>query len=306
MSIFAEYGGRSSYYTANELDRLQNPEKYNYTQEQYDAFSSQVQKKFDARQAADDASQDAIPFSYVGRGSGSTNPAFSFAGYSGHTSGGTAGNVNLGGLAGIFGGGSTTETTGGSGENQDGPDRGPGGGGPGGPGEGETQHRADGGVIYPVQHMEAGGMIASPYANPMKQQMGTTMQTMEQPLPQMSRGPEMGGVGGMFQNMQQQFGQQMRQMESSPLKVYGNYLNQTYTSPQAAEMQAKVTEFVDLVDQAERAHFGAEESFGYGKPPVPAQMPMDQNHRAVMPQPMMQTMGPGSMGGGIASLPPAF
>jgi hypothetical protein len=307
MSIFAEYGGRSSYYTANELDRLQNPEKYNYTQEQYDAFSSQVQKKFDARQAADDASQDAIPFSYVGRGSGSTNPAFSFAGYSGHTSGGTAGNVNLGGLAGIFGGGSTTETTGGSGENQDGPDRGPGGGGPGGPGEGETQHRADGGVIYPVQHMEAGGMIASPYANPMKQQMGTTMQTMEQPLPQMSRGPEMGGVGGMFQNMQQQFGQQMRQMESSPLKVYGNYLNQTYTSPQAAEMQAKVTEFVDLVDQAERAHFGAEESFGYGKPPVPAQMPMMQNHRAVLPDmPMMQTQGPGSMGGGIASLPPAF
>ena len=150
-------------------------------------------------------------------------------------------------------------------------------------------------------------MIASPYANPMKQQMGTTMQTMEQPLPQMSRGPEMGGVGGMFQNMQQQFGQQMRQMESSPLKVYGNYLNQTYTSPQAAEMQAKVTEFVDLVDQAERAHFGAEESFGYGKPPVPAQMPMMQNHRAVLPDmPMMQTQGPGSMGGGIASLPPAF
>ena len=53
------------------------------------------------------------------------NPAFSFAGYSGHTSGGTAGNVNLGGLAGIFGGGSTTETTGGSTGNQDGPERGP-------------------------------------------------------------------------------------------------------------------------------------------------------------------------------------
>ena len=300
MSIFAEYGGRSSYYTANELDRLQNPEKYNYTQEQYDAFSSQVQKKFDARQAADDASQDAIPFSYVGRGSGSTNPAFSFAGYSGHTSGGTAGNVNLGGLAGIFGGGSTTETTGGSSETEDGPARGP--GGPGGPGEGETQHRADGGVIYPVQHMEAGGMIKAPFANPMKQQMGT----IQPGYPMIDRAPEMGGVGGMFQNMQQQFGQQMTQMQSSPLKVYSNYLNQTYTSPQAEEMQAKVTEFVDLVDQAERAHFGAEESFGYGKPPVPAQMPMMQNHRAVMPQPMMQTMGPGSMGGGIASLPPAF
>ena len=297
MSIFAEYGGRSSYYTANELDRLQNPEKYNYTQEQYDAFSAQAQRKFDARQAADDASQDAIPFSYVGRGSGSTNPAFSFAGYSGHTSGGTAGNVNLGGLAGIFGGGSTTETTGGSGGNQDGPERGPGGGGPGGPGEGETQHRADGGVIYPVQHMEAGGMIASPYANPMKQQMGTIKPTLVHNVGFSDLGQnykaEMGGVGGMFQNMQKQFGQQMTQMQSSPLKVYSNYLNETYTSPQAAEMQAKVTEFVDLVDQAERAHFGAEESFGYGKPPAPKQqMPMMQNHRAVMPQPMMQNYGP--------------
>ena len=238
--------------------------------------------------------------SYVGRGSGSTNPAFSFAGYSGHTSGGTAGNVNLGGLAGIFGGGSTTETTGGSTGNQDGPERGP-GGNPREP-EGETQLKADGGVIYPVQHMEAGGMIKAPFANPMKQQMGT----IKPSYPMIDQAPEMGGVGGMFQNMQQQFGQQMTQMQSSPLKVYSNYLNETYTSPQAAEMQAKVTEFVDLVDQAERAHFGAEESFGYGKPPVPTQMPMMQNHRAVMPQPMMQTMGPGSMGGGIASLPPAF
>jgi len=169
--------------------------------------------------------------------------------------------------------------------------------------EGETQHRADGGVIYPVQHMEAGGMIKAPFANPMKQQMGT----IQPSYPMIDRAPEMGGVGGMFQNMQQQFGQQMTQMQSSPLKVYSNYLNETYTSPQAAEMQAKVTEFVDLVDQAERAHFGAEESFGYGKPPAPPmQPPMMQNHRAVMPQPMMQTMGPGSMGGGIASLPPAF
>jgi len=302
MSIFAEYGGRSSYYTANELDRLQNPEKYNYTQEQYDAFSAQAQRKFDARQAADDASQDAIPFSYVGRGSGSTNPAFSFAGYSGHTSGGTAGNVNLGGLAGIFGGGSTTETTGGNAGNQDGPERGP-GGNPREP-EGETQLKADGGVIYPVQHMEAGGMIASPYANPMKTQMGPIKPMLVHDenvgfsVPsraELQGSSPMGGVGGMFQNMQQQFGQQMTQMQSSPLKVYSNYLNQTYTSPQAAEMQAKVTEFVDLVDQAERAHFGAEESFGYGKPPASPMQP-----------PMMQTMGTDPRGGGIASLPPAF
>ena len=308
MSIFREFGGRASYYTPNELDRLQNPEKYEYTQQGYDAFSASVQKKHDARQAADSASQDAIPYGYVGRGAGATNPAFSFSGYSGHTSGGTAGNVNLGGLAGIFGGGSTTETTGGSTGNQDGPARGPGGGG-GGRGGGNTQHRAEGGVIYPVVNMEAGGMIASPYANPMKQQMGPIKPTLVHDenvgfsVPsraELQGSSPMGGVGGMFQNMHQQFGQQMQQMQSSPLKVYSNYLNQTYTSPQAAEMQAKVTEFVDLVDQAERAHFGAEESFGYGKPPAsPMQQPMMQDQ-------MMQTMGTDPRGGGIASLPPAF
>jgi hypothetical protein len=301
MSIFREFGGRDSYFTSNELDRLQNPEKYNYDQAGYDAYSASVQKKHDSRQAADSVSQDAIPYGYAGRGTGATNPAFSFAGYSGHTSGGTAGNVNLGGQAGIFGSGSTTETTG-SGTGTGG---GPGGGGPGGGGPGgggNMQHRAEGGVIYPVQHMEAGGMIATPYANPMKEQMGSpSARPMMQE--QMGYTPDrggMGGVGGMFQNMQQQFGQQMTQMQSSPLKVYSDYLNQTYTGPQSQEMQSKVTEFVDLVDQAERAHFGAEESFGYGKPPSQPQLGNN------MPQ--MQTMGPGSMSGGsgIASLPNAF
>ena len=296
MSIFAEYSGRNSYLTANEKDRLDNPEKYNYDQAGYDAFVAQVTKKSDARAAADSASRDVIPYSYAGRGTGATNPAFSFAGYGGHTSGGTSGLSGFGGLAGIFGGGETIETTGGSTGNQDGPARGP-GGNPREP-EGETQLKAEGGVIYPVQHMEAGGMIKAPYADPMKQQMGT----IKPSYPMIDRAPEMGGVGGMFQNMHQQFGQQMQQMQSSPLKVYSNYLNQTYTSPQAAEMQAKVTEFVDLVDQAERAHFGAEESFGYGKPPA---SPMMQNMAQPMVQPM-QNMGPGSMGGGIASLPPAF
>ena len=301
MSIFREFGGRDSYFTSNELDRLQNPEKYNYDQAGYDAYSASVQKKHDSRQAADSVSQDAIPYGYAGRGTGATNPAFSFAGYSGHTSGGTAGNVNLGGRAGIFGSGSTTETTGSGTGTGGGPGGGgPGGGGPGGGGPGgggNMQHRAEGGVIYPVQHMEAGGMIATPYANPMKEQMGSPM---GQPMMQ-SQGPgSMGGVGGMFQNMQQQFGQQMTQMQSSPLKVYSDYLNQTYTGAQQQEMQSKVTEFVDLVDQAERAHFGAEESFGYGKPPSQPQLGNN------MPQ--MQTMGPGSMSGGsgIASLPNAF
>ena len=100
MSIFREFGGKSSYYTESELDRLQNPEKYNYDQAQYDAFSAQAQKKADARQAAAELAQDAIPFSYVGRGTGSTNPAFSFAGYSGQTSGGTSGLSGFGGTAG--------------------------------------------------------------------------------------------------------------------------------------------------------------------------------------------------------------
>lgn len=306
MSIFREFGGRASYYTPNELDRLKNPEKYEYTQQGYDAFSASVQKKHDARQAADSASQDAIPYGYVGRGAGDTNPAFSFAGYSGHTSGGTAGNINLGGLAGIFGSGSTTETTGSGTGTQDGPERGP--GGPGGRGGGNTQQRAEGGVIYPVQHMEAGGMIASPYANPMKPQMGNAGPMVQEQVgfsvpsrAELQGSSPMGGVGGMFQNMQQQFGQQMTQMQSSPLKVYSDYLNQTYTGPQSQEMQSKVTEFVDLVDQAERAHFGVEESFGYGKPPA---SPMMQNQ--MVQNQMMQTMGTDPRGGGIASLPPAF
>jgi hypothetical protein len=122
----------------------------------------------------------------------------------------------------------------------------------------------------------------------MKMQMGQ-VRTMEARLPEP-------GIGGMFESLQQQFGQQMNQMRSSPLRVYTDYLNQTYVGPQAQEMQGKVEEFVDLVDQAERAHFGAEESFGYGRPMQP---PMMQNQ-------MLQTQGPESMMNGIASLPPAF
>ena len=301
MSIFQEYTGKSTYFTANEQDRLENPEKYNYSQADYDAFSAQAMKKADSRNTADLAAQDAIKYGYTGRGTGETQPAFSFGGYGGHTSGGTAGNVNLGGLAGIFGGGSTTETTG---VNQDDPEQAPDNEGPRAgkrlpTGRGSTQHKANGGVIYPVQHMEAGGMIQSPYANPMKQQMGMfDAKTMEQPLPQMSRGTEMGGVGGMFQNMQQQFGQKMNQMQSSPLNVYSNYLNQTYVGPQSQEMQSKVEEFVDLVDQAERAHFGAEESFGYGGGP------MEQQFQQQIPNPMSQMPGPQDMG--IGSLQMTF
>jgi len=82
------------------------------------------------------------------------------------------------------------------------------------------------------------------------------------------QGSQMGGVGGLFQNQFNQFGSQMADLQGSPLKNYENYLMATYGQPKMEQMgemvQGNVSEFVDLVDQAERAHFGAEESFGYG------------------------------------------
>jgi hypothetical protein len=299
MSIFAEYGGKGSYYTAEEEDRLFNPEKYDYTQETYDAFVAQVGKKADARQKAEEAAMDAIPYSYVGRGTGATNPAFSFGGYSGHTSGGTAG------LAGFSSAGSPVGVSTIEGSS------GGGGGGGGGGGRrndgGDVQRRAEGGVI---QYMQEGGMIKSPYADPMK----PTMQAMpvarsgpiiSDPLPMPMEQMGMStmedhraripspGIGGAFESLQQKFGQQMGMMQASPLRVYQNYLMQTYAQPEMQAQQQKVDHFLDLVDQAERAHFGAEESFGYGGGPMAQQY---------MPQPQAQT----PMDRGIASLPAAF
>ena len=74
MSIFREFGGRASYYTPNELDRLQNPEKYEYTQQGYDAFSAQCKRNTMPDKRRMTASQDAIPYGYVGRGSGAQTP----------------------------------------------------------------------------------------------------------------------------------------------------------------------------------------------------------------------------------------
>jgi hypothetical protein len=307
MSIFAEFGGRSSYYTANEIDRLQNPEKYDYDQAGYDAFAAAAAKKADARQAALEASQDAIPYSYVGRGTGATNPAFSFAGYSGHTSGGTSGLSGFGGLAGLFGGGSTTETQGSS----DGGGGTPPGGGGGGP-------RDEG----PIQQRAEGGVITSPYADPMKTKMGNVkvgdmralpmpMQQIKalppQPIPTLSgpmpapdmgtgivgpridqqiqlgspipapdmgtgvvgpRGPSMSpGIGGAFEAQfepfqnQQSLGNISPPMDSGgPLTSYQRYLMETYAAPALNTADQMVREdvnyFVDLVNQAEQAHFG--------------------------------------------------
>tara|TARA_B110000879_G_scaffold203996_1_gene282281 strand:+ start:236 stop:1054 length:819 start_codon:yes stop_codon:yes gene_type:complete len=224
MPIFDMYGGRPNIYTENETDRINNPEKYNYDQAQYDAFIASLDAKVASRQAVDQRGREVVPTSYANFGTGGTNPGFSLAGRAGHTSGGLAGNAG-------------------------------------------TAQYADGGI---VQHMQLGGM-ASPYADPMPK-MSNHMaimppnyqgqETGSMGPPQQSQGPgSMGGVGGLFQNM---MGMQQAQMGGAPLEVYGNYLNNVYTAPQAESSQEQVSEFIDMVDQAERAHFGAEESFGYG------------------------------------------
>ena len=212
MPIFDMYGGRPNLYTENETDRINNPEKYNYDQAQYDAFIASLDAKVASRQAVDERGREVIPTSYANFGTGGTNPGFSLAGRAGHTSGGLAGNAG-------------------------------------------TAQYADGGI---VQHMQLGGM-ASPYADPIQKQPDVNHMAMAQPAPQ--QGMQMGGVGGLFQNM---MGMQQAQMGGAPLEVYGNYLNNVYTAPQAESSQEQVAEFIDMVDQAERAHFGAEESFGYG------------------------------------------
>ena len=240
MPIFDMYGGRPNIYTENETDRINNPEKYNYDQAQYDAFIASLDAKVASRQAVDQRGREVVPTSYANFGTGGTNPGFSLAGRAGHTSGGLAGNAG-------------------------------------------TAQYADGGI---VQHMQLGGM-ASPYADPIQKQPDVNHMAV---MPQMSnhmavmpsrdrmavmpsresQGPgsmgpqqdmQMGGVGGLFQNM---MGMQQAQMGGAPLEVYGNYLNNVYTAPQAESSQEQVSEFIDMVDQAERAHFGAEESFGYG------------------------------------------
>lgn len=91
-----------------------------------------------------------------------------------------------------------------------------------------------------------GGPVSSPYSSSI-----TPMQ----------------GVGGMFQD-QNQFGRDVADLRGSPLQNYQEYLMGTYgkMAEDAVQKSAQqdVEHFVKLVDEAERAHFGAEESFGFG------------------------------------------
>ena len=145
---------------------------------------------------------------------------------------------------------------------------------------------------------QEGGMVPGPaFANSIVQQMpapmpqqqpmrstsmmvGGEMQTDYGMAPQGQS--DMQGIGGLFRQMNQGFQNQMGMMQSQPLNVYKNYLNQTYVGPQVQQETQKVDQFVDLVDQAERAHFGAEESFGFGGGP------MAQQYMQQMPQPYQQ------------------
>ena len=293
MSIFGEYSGpvgERGYYSAADWNKLQNPE-WAKDQAEYDRFAAQAEARAESRAEAMSRAREAIPFSYTQFGRGGTEPVFSLAGYSGHTSGGTAG------LAGFSGTGSPVGYSTSEGGTTSGGNTNPGDQNPGD--RVDTQiRRAEGGVVPSIQYMQEGGMIASPYANPMK----GSYSAMPMPMPQVQTDMPMPAqpqpaIGGLFQQLHQRFGQQMGQMQSQPLKVYQNYLMQTYAQPEMQAEQQKVDHFLDLVDQAERAHFGAEESFGFGGGP------MAQQYQQALPAPRGGPMpGSGIMGGGIASL----
>lgn len=299
MSIFSEYSGPSGergYYSAADWNKLQNPD-WAGSQEEYDRFAAQAAARAESRAEAMSRAREAIPFSYTQFGRGGTEPVFSLAGYSGHTSGGTAG------LSGFAGTGSPVGySTSGGGTTTSGGSTNPGDQNPGEDIDPGVIERAEGGAVPFIQYMQEGGMIQSPYADPMK----PTYTAMPMPMPmeqagpvvQVDRGPmPQQGIGGLFEQMHSDFGRQMGMMQSSPLKVYQNYLMQTYAQPEMQQQQQKVDQFLDLVDQAERAHFGSEQSYGFGGGPMAQQyMPQPQQQmpqdRGVVGVPMMAQARP--------------
>jgi len=60
--------------------------------------------------------------------------------------------------------------------------------------------------------------------------------------------PSNQGIGGLF-------AQQMGNQGNQPLQQYGEYLNKTYAMPQIEDERQKISEFLDLVNRAEQAHF---------------------------------------------------
>ena len=305
MSIFREYSGPvgdRGYYSAADWSRLQNP-NWAKDQAEYDRFAAKAAARAEGRAEAMSRAREAIPFSYTQFGRGGTEPVFSLAGYSGQTSGGTAG------LSGFAGTGSPTGTsTSSSGSATTSPGNTTDPEDPRNP-RYRTIERAEGGVVPSIQYMQEGGMIKSPYADPMKGSYSAMMPLIapkkpelemniaQMPMPAQIQMPAQmqPAIGGLFEQLHSQFGQQMGQMQSQPLKIYQNYLMQTYAQPEMQAEQQKVDHFLDLVDQAERAHFGAEESFGFGGGP------MAQQYQQALPAPRLSG-GPVPLPGGIASL----
>ena len=150
-----------------------------------------------------------------------------------------------------------------------------------------------------VQNYAQGGAIASPYA--------ASLQPAKQGNQQML---SMGGIGDLFKNqfggqMQNQFGSALADLRGSPLKNYQDYLMGTYGQKAMENVQNSINDdvghFVGMVDEAERAHFGAEESFGFGG----GQMHLDSMKQFESPErpPMgamtrASTMAMGEDGGG--------
>jgi hypothetical protein len=165
MSIFREYSGPvgdRGYYSAADWSRLQNP-NWAKDQAEYDRFAAQAAARAEGRAEAMSRAREAIPFSYTQFGRGGTEPVFSLAGYSGQTSGGTAG------LSGFAGTGSPTGTsTSSSGSATTSPGNTTDPEDPRNPRTDTVIERAEGGVVPSIQYMQEGGMIESPYADPMQ------------------------------------------------------------------------------------------------------------------------------------------
>ena len=116
-------------------------------------------------------------------------------------------------------------------------------------------------------------------SNGMTSGIGEIFGNLQQRPAARPQGGGLGGMGNQFSQMQQmrgqrdnQFGQQIAGMQGAPLETYKSYLQQVYNAPEMEKatqalggaLDGRVDEFVGMVDEAERAHFGAEESFGFG------------------------------------------
>ena len=297
MPIFEEYGGPTrerGYYSAADWAKLQNPD-WAKSQEEYDAFAAQAAARAANNAAAMSRAREAIPYSYTQFGQGSTEPVFSLSGFAGQSGGGTAGLAGFAGTGGptgttVIGDGSTSTTDGGT---TDGGSSNPrnnvprtdgGGQDDSSNPRGDVYQKAEGGVILPDLYMAQGGVIGSPYANSiLPPPTKTPMQAMSATPPTMQGGPP--GIGGLFEQLYSQSSPQMGMNQSSPLSAYRGYLQETYVNPQAQDMANKVSEFVDLVSNAERAHFGAQDQMG----PM-GQMQMQPQMNPQMQQQMQQQM----------------